>query len=463
MRFVLLILLCAPLTAGGLLLGRAEVKITPPDGMPMGGGFTIRLGKAAHDDLLCKALVFEQDGARAALVSCDVESLHRAWVVAARKRITAAGWIPGDRVMITATHSHSGPEMTPLVLEGAKGETLKISQAYHDALPTKIAQAVCEAAKSLTPVRVWFARGHEDSISFNRRYLMKDGSVRTNPGQMNPDIVRPAGPIDPELSLVYFDAPDGTPIATIVNFALHTTAWGGPGFSADFPGVLARRLAEAKSPAMTTLFLQGCSGNINQVDVGTREKQSGPAVSERIGTILAAGVLKLYRKMEAVPVPGASLRVRSKAVRLPALQYGPEQLAAARETISRARSGARDGPKFLDLVEAFKIVNVAEVHKNQPIETEVQAILFAGQLAIAGLPAEVFTELGMMVKGASPFPRTLVSELANDMLDYIPNLRAYPEGSYEPTTARCAPGCGEHLATEMTNLLIGAYRESLVR
>ena len=458
-RLTLFAFIAAALHAGELRLGRAEVKITPPEGMPMGGGFTVRPGKAAHDDLFCKALVFEQDGTRAGLVSCDVESFHRPWIVKARRLITDAGGVPGDNVMITATHSHSGPEMTPIVLAGAAGETKRIADAYHEALPGRIAEAVRLAGQGMEPARVWFGRGSEDSVSFNRRYVMKDGSVKTNPGQVNPDIVRVAGPIDPELLALYFDTPEGKPLATIVNFALHTTSWGGADFSSDYPGIVARRLAEVKGADMTTLFLPGCSGNINQVDVTTKERQSGPAVSARIGNILAADVMKLYRKME--PVPAAALRIRSRAVELAPLSFTGAELAAAKRTIEASRKGGAGGPKYHDIVHAFTGVTATETHGGKPVRTETQAIAFGEELAIAGLPAEVFTELGMALKRGSPYPRTLVSELANDMLDYIPNLRAFPEGSYEPTTARCAPGCGEHLIQEATSLLVELFREGM--
>jgi hypothetical protein len=448
--------LCASAAFAELRLGRGTVDITPPDGMPMGGGFTIRVGKAAHDPLHCKALVFDRDGVRAGLVSCDVESFHRPWIVKARARIDANRSIPGDRVMITATHTHSGPEMTPFVLDGATGETRRIADSYHAALPDRIAQAVADAERNLVPARIWFARASEDSVSFNRRYFMRDGTLRTNPGQMNPDIARVAGPIDPELLVVYFDTPDGKPLATIVNFALHTTAWGGAEFSADFPGVIAQRLAEAKDTGMLTLFLQGCSGNINQVDVSTRERQSGPAATSRIATVLAAQVIKAYRRME--PVPDSALQVRSVPVDLPVPIYTPGQVAEARKVIEASRGPGPGGPKFLDLVHAFRVVNVMEVHQGRPIPTEAQAIAFGRELAILGLPAEVFVELGMALKRASPFPRTVVSELANDMLDYIPNLRAFPEQGYESTTARCSPGCGELLVHKATELLVDLAR-----
>jgi hypothetical protein len=256
--------------AGELLLGRGETKITPPPGMPMGGGFTIRLGTGVHDDLYCKAVLFQLDGAKAALVSCDVESLHRPLVLKARRMISAAGRIDGDRVMLTATHSHSGPEMTPFVLDDATGEAARTAKAYHDALPGKIAEAVALADANKTAARVWFAKGEERTVSFNRRYLMKNGSVQTNPGQRNPDIVRPAGPIDPEVIVVYFDSPQGKPLATIVNFALHHLV--------GRPGLLIRLSGRPGNPARRS------EGPIDDVDVSTRmfgEHQSGGRSNRR--------------------------------------------------------------------------------------------------------------------------------------------------------------------------------------
>ena len=444
-------------SAGEFRVGRGAARITPPAGMPMGGGFTIRLSTGVHDDLFCKSLVFEKDGRKAGMVTCDVESLHRPTVEAARRIISRSTGLRGEQVMITATHSHSGPEMTPLVLEGAEGETARIVREYHEALPGKIAEAVRAAEANLRPARVRAATAQENAISFNRRYLMKNGSVVTNPGQMNPEIVRPAGPIDPELKIVYFDAPEGTPLAAVANFALHTTAWGGSDFSSDYPGVLAERLAAVQGSDFFTLFLQGCSGNINQVDVRTHDRQFGPAQSARIATILAADVLK--SKPHAAPLDPSAVEVRSAYVDLPVPDYSPAQVQRAHEIIAESRRTRKGGPKFLEVVDAFRILNVAEYHAGKPIHAEVQVIALGDELAWVGLPGEVFTELGMALKKASPFRHTVVNELANNMLDYVPNRKAYPEGSYEPTTARCLPGCGEMLIDAATQLLVDTYRE----
>jgi len=457
-RHWVLLLALMPLAGAELRIGRGVVRVTPPPGMPMGGSYNIRLSTGVHDDLYCKALVLEKDGAKAGTVTCDLESVYRPTVEQAREIIGRTTGLRGDHVMITATHSHSGPEMNPLILEGAQGETARISKDYHAGLAAKIAEAVRLAEADLTPARAWAGRAEERSVSFNRRYVMKDGSVRMNPGQLNPDIVRSAGPIDPTLAAVYFDSPDGRPLATVANFALHVTTFGGSDFSADYPGILARLLAEAKGVDMMTVFVQGCSGNINQVDVTTKERQFGPAVAARTATILAADILKTYRTMH--PVAVSKLTVRSRYVDLPVPHYSAAEAAKARAVIEKSRQPGKDGPKFLELVEAFRVTNLAEFHHGGPVHTEVQVIALGDELAWVGLPGEVFTELGMALRTASPFPNTVVSELANNMLNYIPDYKAYPEGSYEVTTARCTAGCGETLVNAAAALLVEVFQEN---
>jgi neutral ceramidase len=453
LRSVLSVLGCAFCLCGSdFLIGRGAVKITPPVGTPMGGGFYIQVSTGVHDDLYCKALAFAGGGLKAAIVSCDVESLHRPTVETARALIERRTGIPGRNVILTATHSHSGPEMTPMVIDGATGEAGRLIRDFHADLPGKIAEAVRLAESNLIPTRVWTGAGHEDSVSFNRRFLLKNGNVQMNPGQLNPEIVRAMGPIDPSVSVVYFDTPDGKPLATAVNFALHATTFGELDFSADYPGVLAARLGEAKGPEMLTLFTNGCAGNINQVDVTSRHHPFGPGESARVGTILAAAVLKTYKQMDAAGT--GPLQVRSEMVSLPPLSYSEAEVKKARQVVELSRKQELD---FLDLVQANRILNVMETHSGKPIQAEVQVIALGDKVAWVGLPGEAFVELGLAIKLASPFRLTLVSELANGMLDYLPDRKAYEEGGYEVTTARCAEGCGETLVDAARRLLVETY------
>jgi hypothetical protein len=454
--FVILVSAAVLIQAGELRVGTAAVTITPAPGTPMGGGFTIGLSTGVHDELHCKAIAMEKDGERAAIVGCDVESLHRPTILKARELISATCATPPDNVMITATHSHSGPEMTPMVIDGASGEPGRQIREYHDRLPDWIAESVKQAEAILHPARVSTGVEFEDSISFNRRFLLRNGAVRMNPGQRNPDIVRAMGPIDPEVSVVLFEQPSGEALATQVNFALHTTVWGQRDFSSDYPGVVSNLLASVKGEQMLTLFTNGAAGNINQIDTASDHQAFGPAETRRVGTILAGAVMRAYKSL--APVDDGPLRVSREVVHLPVPSFAPSEVDAAREIVRRSTGGEKI--KFLTLVHANRVLNVAERHGGKPIETEVQVISLGNQLAWVGFPGELFVELGIAVKSASPFRHTVVNELANDMLDYFPDRKAYGEGGYEVTTARCSQGCGEFLVETALRLLTRAHEAS---
>ena len=450
----LLTVAAAAACAGELRAGAAALKITPPEGAPMAGYYFNRAAEGVHDDLYARALVFDDGGIRAALVSCDLSGLPRSVVEAARKRIAADTGIRGERVMVSATHTHTGPVILGEDVYNLQGRMLEIAKQYVQDLPVKIADAVKLAAAALKPVRISAAIGSEPSLTFNRRFFMKDGSVGWNPGKLNPEIVRPAGPTDPAVPVVYFEGTDGTPLATYVNYAMHLDTVGGVRYSADYPYTLSKLLSAAKADGMLTMFTIGCAGNLNHLDVNWAAPQQGNSEAARIGTVLAAEVLKTLKRVE--PVPTGAPRVRSEIVRLPLPEIRPGELEWARKLTPLF--GKPDAAPFMDLVRAFRIEDVAE-RKGKPLEAEVQVIAIGSQLAWVGLPGEIFTELGMAIKAASPFRYTIIAELANGSLGYVPDRKAYPEGAYEPVSARCAAGSGEMLVDAATRLLVELFAE----
>jgi neutral ceramidase len=455
MRFlVILLTLAQTVAAADLRVGVGSVKITPPPGAPMAGYYYNRAASGVHDDLWAKALVLELDGERAAMVSCDIAALPRPFVEEARRLITQETSIPADRVMISATHTHTGPV---LLSAGSRysleGEMLRIAQQYASDLPKKIAESVRIADAALKPARISAGRGREDSLTFNRRYVMKDGSIGWNPGKLNPDIVRPAGPIDPDVPVIFFETPDAKPIAACINYAMHQDTVGGTEFSADYAYTLSRLLMDAKGADLVTLFTVGCAGNLNHFDVAWADPQRSHGEASRIGTTLAAEVLEVMKRLESVPAD--PLRTRSAIVNLPLPEIKPQDLDWAR-TITPT-FGKPDAAPFIDLVKAFKIVDV-EARNGRPIEAEVQVIALGADIAWVALPGEVFTELGLAIKNASPFRFTIIAELTNDSIGYIPNLKAYGEGAYEVVSARCGPGSGEMLADAAVRLLVEVHQ-----
>jgi len=273
--------------------------------------------------------------------------------------------------------------------------------------------------------------------------------VRMNPGALNPNIVRPMGPIDPEVGVVYVESPDGAPLVTIVNFALHVAVVSGDRVSSDYPNVLSEQLARVKGPAMLTIFLNGMSGNINHSDVSAATRLRAEAEAARIGTVLAGTVLKTYRDLR--PIDPTLLQAVSRPVRVPTLPApGPQRLAEARASMLRHGKGA----PFAEVIRAWRDIDLAQYAPDGFWNSEVQLIAFSRDLAIVGYPGDSFVELGLAMKQNSPFALTFVSEQSgNGSLSYIPNEKAFPEGSYEVDSSRVAPGGGEVLATAAIRLM----------
>jgi neutral ceramidase len=453
-----------PACAAELRAGAAEVIITPPSGIGLAGYYFERGADGTNDDLFAKALVLDADGTKVALVTVDLISTTRQVVEAARRTIEQETGIPGTNVMVSATHAHTGPVLSNRgAREDWQGGATEMTANYSAALPTLIAASVRLAARRLEPARVAAAVVQEPGLSFNRRFHMRDGSVGWNPGKLNTNIVRPAGPIDPEVGVLFVDAPrgrqPGKPIATYVNFAMHPDTVGGSKFSADYPAALARRLAEYKGPDMVTLFANGACGNINHVNVHWAETQKGPEEAARLGTVLAGDVFKAWMQLRSIPP--AALRVSSETVKLPLPALKPGEVERARETV--VRFGMKDNRGFMEKVEAYKILDVA-AREGKPHEVEVQVIALGTEAAWVSLPGEIFVELGLAIKKASPFRHTFIAELANGSIGYIPNRSAYAEGNYEPISARCAPGSGELLvenAIQQLRVLHAAARAKL--
>ncbi len=447
--------------ADDLKIGAASVKITPPLGTPMAGYYSERGAQEIHDDLFAKALVIEKNGTRIAIVGCDLIGIPEIVVAKVRELAEKSTGMDAAHVMIGATHTHTGPVLpadpswltsSPAYLKrrlvDPKSQSGQILYGYITKLPGLIADSITQANAALKPARLSFGLGREDSISFNRRFFMTDGTVGWNPGLKNPKIIKPAGPIDPDVAVLYAETLDSRPISTFVNFALHLDEVGGLGISADLPYTLSTILREVKGSDMATIFSQGCSGNINHIDVNGDAPHGGHFRAEKNGTILAGEVIKTYARLSALDVN--SVKVKSEIVPLPLAKITKEELAWAREI--EAKYGKPGAAPFLDFVKAFKVLRVAE-SKSESLQPEIQVFAIGDSCAIVSFPYEMFTELGQYIKSRSPYPYTIITEITNGYDGYIPDRKAYAEGNYEPISTKAAPGSGEILVENALRML----------
>lgn len=415
-----------------LRAGAALVRITPPGPQPLAGYFRPRLSTGTHDDLHAKALVLDDGATRIAMVACDLIWIPAPVVEQARRLVEAQTGIPSGRVLISATHTHTAPE---------------IAGDYAEWLPRRIAESVASAAGQLRPARIAAAAGAEAALVFNRRFFMTDGTVGWNPGKRNPKIVAPAGPVDPRVSVVTLDAEDGAPIATLVNYALHLDTVGGTELSADYPYTLSRLVSCARGGGLT-IFSLGCAGNVNHYDVSDPRPQKGHAEASRIGTVLAGQVIRTLPSLTQAARP--RLRTARTVLSLDPVPHTPEELAWSRAIAARWDQG--ENLPFLDIVKARRILDL-EARGRTVCQAEVMVAAAGGDIAWVGLPGEIFVELGLDIQRASPFRHTVVVSLANGSLGYFPNRKAWKEGNYEVVTARCAESSGEALVKAALDLL----------
>jgi len=189
-----------------LQAGAATANITPWLGIEVPGSHRTRYAEGVDDELLAKALVIDNGDMRIALITCDLIVMPQGMADRAKERIAARCDIPPENVMINATHTHTAAGVADLLGTGE-------DKAYVEWAPLKMADAVEVATHRMQYARIGLATAHEDRISFNRRWNMRDGTARMNPGAGNLDLVRRNYPNGPEGPVVFVVGADGRPSA----------------------------------------------------------------------------------------------------------------------------------------------------------------------------------------------------------------------------------------------------------
>lgn len=434
--------------------GVAEIDITAPAGHRMAGYFDERFATGTHDPLHAKAFVLQHGKEKIAMVFCDLVGVTLNVTTNARARASRQTGIPVSHILISATHSHTGPLFDDPRREFFNRRAVEkhghdpAEEVYYPAfLADQLVKVIVAADALLTPAEIAAGTTRQEGLSFNRRFHMRNGRVTFNPGQLNTNIVRAAGPIDPEVGLIFVRSANGQkPLAGVTVFACHCDTVGGTEYSGDFPYYLSETLKKAFGANFVAAFGSGTCGDINHINVSVKEPVKGFAVAEKIGATLGATVREAEARLPALRQP--QLAARSRTLVLPLQEVTPEQIEAARQKMPLLIT---DSGGFMEKVEAVKVLDLAALGPNWPME--VQVFRLDADTAIVGLPGEIFVELGLAIKAGSPFKNTLVMGLCNDRPAYIPTLKAFDEGSYEVTNSRIKPGGGEKLVEAALQLL----------
>ena len=417
--------------------GAAQVEITPPVGTSLSGYFTDRVSDTVADPLFARALVIEHDGEGMALVSCDVICLTRDTTDAAKARIAQRCGLAPERVLICATHTHTGPNTRR---QGK--QIIPVNGEWLDALPGKIAAAVEAALADLFDAVLVPGRQSEKGFGSNRLGRMRDGSEVFSKDRA----IGPAGPIDPEVLALAVREQDGTLRAMVVNHAMHADATGGTQISAGWPGKVGRTIAEVYGAQAVTVLLNGCCGDINHHHWEPKRIVSkGQLRTDQMGRAMAGLAINAVEMGE--PIENAVIAGRLRRALIP--WYTRDEIMRAE--VGRLRSQPEPNARDALIIQRFD----EWPYDGQKADVTVQAIRL-GELLFIGLPGEIFVKWGLEIKHWSPARFTFVAELANDWFGYIPTSDQAHRGAYgaKPILSRRLDADGGRQMTDAVQVMM---------
>lgn len=425
--------------AKGFRAGAHAMDITPLKyPISINGGMQDRLARVAHDPLHARCLVLDDGRIQVALVVCDSCMIPRELLDEAKKLASKRTGIPVERMLISATHTHTAPTVGGVFQSDP-------DKGYSEFLSERIAQGIERAHKNLAPARVGWGVGQNPTQVFNRRWRMKPGTiqadpfgrttdlVKMNPGYQNPGLDKPAGPIDPDVSVLALQSLKGQPLAVLANYSLHYVGGVEP-VSADYFGAFAERLktlldADKSEPPFVGILSNGTSGDINNVNFagaapGKREPyEQIKVVSDSVARTVKDTLAKLR--------PGdGKLAMAEKEIELGVRLPTEEDVAKAKEILEKAKD-----PVLKTMPEVYARETVLMAKYPPKVKVKLQALRI-GELGIVAIPCEVFVEIGLEIKKKSPLKPTFIIELANGYNGYLPTPEQHKLGGYETWRAR---------------------------
>jgi neutral ceramidase len=466
-----------------LRIGVSEVDITPAPGLPRAGMLHPEKGTGTGWPLRGCIFVFDDGAHRAALVTLDLLWLTTPSVAEFRQAITAGLPIAPEDVMLACSHSHWAPHTSAIMDEDTNFE-------YLDFVRGRIAEGMARAWAARRPARVKAGSVDAPGWSFNRREIYQTPlgeQVGTQGPQWIPEFVGLEGPADHQLQALLCEGADGACLGGLVNFSCHpTVGMDEPLYSADYPGPMAARLARVYGAPFG--FVNGACGNIWQQDTAKNQPghEYGSAHTLRMGEALAQKAQEALQSGSYIR--GERVGMARQVLRIPQRRALPQQVELAKGYLERRPENLdyrayhvsisghehtfyRDWSKMQDPEEraaihaqeewfARALIGMWEwqrrVGTRELIEDVEVQVMTVGEVAFAGFPAEYFTEFGLRVKAASPFPHTFISEVTNGWHGYVPIQEAFQHGGYETRlgdASRLVPEAGDRMCDAAIELL----------
>lgn len=437
--------------------GYAKMDITPNLGTPLSGYYVRRISNGVLDPLHARCMAVSDGVSKALIITVDNVHIANDMFMDLRKAVGAATGVPVDAVFIACTHTHASPVTR---LPPADGKARHWEMKHPEDIPfIKESNAIIEkgcveasvkALADLAPTEILTGRGEVKGISFVRRYRMKDGTVRTNPGMNNPDIECVLGEPDEQLQLVRFVRKGKKEIA-IINFQCHPDTIGGYKFSADWPGLACTYLERAMDGEVDAIFINGAQGDTNHLRT---KKNPGEVIPDRyemakhMGRAVAGSALSVWGL--CAPAKAGRVQAAVRQVKAVANKGRPEEIPQAEHYVDlhlsdrESKIPGKGMERVANIAAAYRILQL----KDSPAEVDVpvSVVSIGNTLAFGGFPGEPFTWIGTEIKKRSPFAMTIPACCVNGQRGYFPVRSAYTDGGYENATSRFAAGIAERLA-----------------
>ena len=428
--------------AASLSAGAAKSVITPWLGTSLAGSMRDKRATHIHDELHARCLVLDDGTTKLVLVVVDNCLVPREIFDTAKARLLDLTGIPTENMLMSATHTHTAPTVTPVFQSPPNSD-------YLEFLTSRIVDGVRRALNNLEPAQIGWAVGEEPDQVFNRRWHLSPDvelvnplgfrdKVRMNPPAASAQLLRPAGPIDPQVPVVSVQSSEGRPISILANYALHYVGGTGGGHvSADYFAMFADRIqeligADRLEPPFVGIMSNGTSGDINNIDfTKKRERQAPYEQMRQVASDVADAAFAVYPgiKYDSKMTLASAQKEITLGVRKPA----PAEIKRAEDILEAARKAGRTDFAARDEIYAQETLDMSLY----PDEVEILVQAFRiGDLAIVALPTETFVEIGLELKKRSPFKTTFIIELANGYNGYLPTPEQHELGGYETWRAK---------------------------
>jgi len=440
-----------------LYAGFARVNINPMLGISVCGYFKPRYAEGILDDLEVNALALACGEEKVVLLSCDLALIPNDCADVFRAHAAEVTGLPVEAIYLHTTHTHTGPDIM-------KDSQDALIQEYYQLLYRKIADAAQFALDDLKPAKMGWGIGQAPGIGFVRRYRMKDGSVKTNPGVNNPDIVAPIGDVDERVNVLRFDR-EGADSLVLVNYGCHPDTVGDNYITCDWPG-FTRWTVERAIPGTKCVFFNGVQGDVNHVNVHPTggflndtindfdDVSRGYGHARYMGRVVAGGVMQAYDKVKYVDVD--SLKIKQKTIKLPSNMPNPEDMPEARR-INELHQAGKDAELPYKGMMLTTVVAEAERMlrlEHGPASYDMNLVSVAiGNVVLIGIPGEPFTGVGLGLKKAEDWDLVLPCCLVNGSQGYFPMKDAYDEGGYEARSSSFKAGVAELIIDEGLKLM----------